>query len=677
MKDMKNFDKFNAFEKNVFTEMRGIIVESNRSLTNENLVKAVTLNENLSSLGFCFNAVDLVKIAKSSVIDTLFYKIQKFNPEVKAKPMYPDFPTQVMEMDEATFRFHQLVHYFSTYGMESIFGVEVKNGWLPEVEETEKTESDVKLFPDKVLKVYTLDEVYDFITKKIAGKSERLTEPEVALVRYVVLEAHKNIPDIPFKENIGKICYDLMVSDDVDAAFTMLRATCKHTGDVLRLLRMYMGRRHYKPMPTSMKRRFVNLIESYPAYDLAENLWPSRRTFSNEYASLLNGLSYSRFSKSAEHMEVVQDARDTKLKSWKGKVEQKLNAVTDENKAEVLEFIGARPGELFRMMVRLFRLGFSKEMILDELKKHLNKYRLQMILATMNSYSVKAEENKENESVVRDYGFVKEVCIDLVKEVLATRETPIMNKKVFLDRGIYDFKHSLIETNEKSQESGYIRSGLAFAIPEDVKILRFFVYWNDKKRTDIDLHSYAHLSDGREERIAWYTEFKNEFAVFSGDITHSDAAEYIDVDLEKAIETDVSYIYNNIHSYTGNTFKEIETIFTGMMGVSKLAKDKKEMKLHDVKNEFFHHELNTNVESMVYSLIDVHNNFMRIVGKNTNWDGVYAKDYFSLEDYLETLFTTQNVTLVDTKEDAEIILTLDKPVDENGLSLIDENYFLE
>ena len=95
------------------------------------LVKAVTLNENLQALGYALSPADVAAIAVSPSLDGFYDKVRGMMDTVKAEPMYPGFPQQVMEMDEAVFRFHQLVHYFSTYGMELLFGVDVKRGWLP------------------------------------------------------------------------------------------------------------------------------------------------------------------------------------------------------------------------------------------------------------------------------------------------------------------------------------------------------------------------------------------------------------------------------------------------------------------------------------------------------------------------------------------------------------------
>ena len=57
-------------------------------------------------------------------------------PSIEAAPMYPGFPREVLEIDEALYRFHQMLHYASTYGVELVSElvgspVTVMRGWLP------------------------------------------------------------------------------------------------------------------------------------------------------------------------------------------------------------------------------------------------------------------------------------------------------------------------------------------------------------------------------------------------------------------------------------------------------------------------------------------------------------------------------------------------------------------
>ena len=131
------------------------------------LAKAVTADENLHSLGYMLAPQDIVRLAVSPSLDSLFKEVQKTVPEMKASPMYPDFPGQVMKMSEAEFRFHQVLHYFSTYDLEWITGIPVSKGWLPDVKSTPKTEKDEVLLPYRVIELIPEDEVYGTAAKRI------------------------------------------------------------------------------------------------------------------------------------------------------------------------------------------------------------------------------------------------------------------------------------------------------------------------------------------------------------------------------------------------------------------------------------------------------------------------------------------------------------------------------
>ena len=78
---------------------------------------------------------------------------------------------------------------------------------------------------------------------------------------------------------------------------------------------------------------------------------------------------------------------------------------------------------------------------------------------------------------------------DLLKERMRTCTTQLREKKVFIRMDDYDLAASEIHCNDKSAEGGYIRSGIAYRIPQDISRLRFFVYWNDTTRVDVDLHA--------------------------------------------------------------------------------------------------------------------------------------------------------------------------------------------
>ena len=242
----------------------------------------------------------------------------------------------------------------------------------------------------------------------------------------------------------------------------------------------------------------------------------------------------------------------------------------------------------------------------------------------------------------------------------------------------YNLDFSVINCNEKSKEGGYIRSGLAYRLPENIDRLRFFVYWNDKKRVDVDLHASATDINNENINIGWNSNFKtNNFSIiFSGDITHSDAAEYIDFD----VNSDIKEISANINIYSGkNTFREIEEVYVGIMAVDSIGE---KVELYSSANCFFSHYLTSKCRTLNYGYIDVQNRCLIFEGKEIlpyQWNykkAKHDKPMFSLKNYLDILIKSKNITLVDNREQADTVIIMEKASKDNEISLIDSNFFM-
>ena len=184
------------YNKLLLDELRFVTYEKrNSELTDDLLVKAVTLNENLQSLGYILAPSDIASIAVSPSLDSFYEKVKGMMDTVDVDPMYPGFPQQVMELDEAVFRFHQLVHYFSTYGMELFFGVTVKKGWLPcEDETTARAKAQDIVLKAKTIKLLPVDESYNKPLHIILSRKERMTQPEREIVTKAI--SHVSVAEL-------------------------------------------------------------------------------------------------------------------------------------------------------------------------------------------------------------------------------------------------------------------------------------------------------------------------------------------------------------------------------------------------------------------------------------------------------------------------------------------------
>ena len=210
-----------------------------------------------------------------------------------------------------------------------------------------------------------------------------------------------------------------------------------------------------------------------------------------------------------------------------------------------------------------------------------------------------------------------------------------------------------MQTTDKSQDGTYVRSGFAWRIPEKARRVRFFVYWNDESRVDIDLHaSAADYPVGKPDLLSWFhvgwnAGFRERGVCHSGDITHSDAAEYIDIDLSQNLR----YVTLNVDLFDGhNGFRDIDECFVGLMAVK--------------------------------NYIDVLNRYVRFVGKPFTRDFASHLDRdhdasFYVQEYLDILFKAQGAVPVQTQEEADLVLTVGKSTIPGAISLIDNNFFLD
>lgn len=664
-----------------------VTLTSNDNITDKTMLAAITANEELLNLGYTLSAKDVVNLAKCGELYSFVEMFKGALSDVKAKPMYPNFPNQVMDTDEAIFRFHQMMHYFSTYGAEILFGLHVSKGWLPNVEDTYKVKADDTLLKAKVITLVDIDVIPEYVYTRIVPKCERLTDKDQMLLDlvlpYVDDRAIKNI-EIPFKENIMPVFYSISNSKMIsqEDKLCLLNCICNHTGDVFKCIDYCLTRNKYH-FKTSQKRLFTKLLETYSNSDFEENVIISDKR-SNRTELLLRYIDFTTYSRIPVFKTIVNELRSGELHSWMSKVESKLKT----RDVDALKMLSKRPGIMLRMLTRLLRLGYNPTDILVYLYPHASELRTQTLVSILNAFNAKLDDlensdqsklSRESRSEVQN---VITICTGLLRDNLHAKDAPFKGKKVYIECGEYNFARSIIETNDKSDEGGYVRSGLSYNIPDNVSRLRFFVYWNHHVRSDVDLHSRLVDSSGRTYDIGWNAGFKEPVAVFSGDITHSDAAEYIDIDLDASKDSDIEYATTSVELYSSNDMArglgDLDECYVGCMAVSSLNEH---VKLYNPKNCFFSHSLTTKSDILGYGFIDIKNRCITVSAK-PDMD-VYQssmhiqKNLFSLNTYVNILLSSQDCDIVTSREDADFVIVLDKPMNDNEISLIDNNFFMD
>lgn len=646
--------------KLLLSELRICEINPTENITNELLTKAVTVNAEINNFGFTLLPKDIIRLASDSNPENILNLIVEVFANKGYKPMYPGFPKEVMEMDEAVYRFHQALHYLSTYGLEFFTGEEVSEGWMPTSNFEENEKEAAKLKELTVIELCTKEEIADRVKKYIINKTELWTNNEAVLANDFFTENPSESFVIPFKENIYHYYSYLRINKteyNKNLIRWKLKQVCQHTGDVLDLLENILYSTN--KFSTSDRRIFSKLLDMYSEKDLSENL--IRQEKRNK--KLLNYLSYNKYSRNPVNKETVRKFRNDELRSWNSLLEEKIK----NHSEDTLDFISKRPGELFRRIRELLNRGYSKEDILA----HINgeDLKIQSLVGALNTicnFATEAKGSEENTDVFVD------TTKELLVQALAKYKTPLTNKKVYFDKGQYSPENSVLSI-DKTEEGGYIRSGLAFAIPENVDIVREFIFWDDRnKRVDLDLHSYAFDEKDKNIHIGWDGDFNRCGITTSGDITTSNnSAEYIDVNIPMALEKGIKYVTFNINYFNGSRFSDVNKCFFGIEAAKNDGS-----KLYDPKNLYFYHDLTTsNKGNIDYAVFDLTTRTIRLLEAKENITSFSKEIKFSLADYLDILGQAQNVTFVNSKEDADIVVTLDKQ--DNTYCLIDKNFLLE
>lgn len=669
-------------KKLLFSELRVLQGEGNsKKASKEGLELALIDNANLNAFGFDLKGEGIVKLAQDYTANPemtpMHVRVKEFQPDIEVNPMYPNFPIQVLEMSELDFRVNQLAHYLSTYGLESMFNVEVVQGWLPETQDLMEREEDVQVVKLKTLDYLSPQEVNSLVIEKLIGRKERLLPNELKIAKEVVYNSNRSeITEIPFKENIGSLYADILLGGNVVKryeALDELSKILKHPGDVLDLTEHLVVLNKYKHFKTSLKRGLVNLIEGFPTASIEENLasnrWSNKflgkkgsKRSVNRNIALIDYMSFSKFSKNSEAMRLVNELKDGALVSWNQRLEKAYDA---GDLGTVVELLTQRPGVYFRQLNRLYKNDVNPKVMVEHMREFAPELKTQSIVSALNNYS--GEKT------------VQKIFLETLAHNLQGKEIEVLaGKKVFIEQNEVDYANSKLSIIDKFEEGGYIQSGMAIRIPEGLEFLRFFTYWNDESRIDIDLHASYENQNGSNGHVGWHGHYNNNGLTHSGDITHSDAAEYIDIDLEKALASGVKKVQFNLNSYTQVPFKKIDTVFAGLMALSSVGQ---KVKLYDQKNVIFRHDLENNSMAVSYGVLDLEKGLISIIGKNSNsYNDEDIEETLdpalSIQKYLSLLLASQGCQVTNDREEAEVVLGLAKSEEDNYVSLIDSNFFM-
>lgn len=670
-------------------------LEESNTVSDEGMQSAVSCNAALVELGFTLTAEGIESLAKyytshSNADFNPVAELQELLPKHSGRPLISGFPDEVLAMGEAKYRFIQIMHYLSTYGIRDSGIEDVPVGWLPE---NTKEETKGQTFAKGSLTVLPLYFGYKEVVekaKKDLASPVRMTEVQIRSVAEVLLgSGYSGSIDVAFKENATALVY-LLIRDGIPSKelYAAASALLSNPMDVLKTVN-YVADSLGKSLPTKYKKAFSWLFDGYSSSVLANNLADAK--VSDAYA--IQRISYKRFSNSKSNVEAVNQVRLGKIKSFNSNLDRLITGYSNGKNTlhDLLAFLEKRPGVYLRALRRVVRVvgvdkltysvksGFKPteyQVLEDSLTRVAGKMSRATLVRTITKFSKAPNygDTLDTENVIT----LNLLCSALKSNLLGKKADRLAGKKVYLsEEGISKCGSVLLPSDNGQTDNSYPPNGMAYSLPED-GYLRFFMFWQDEIRmVDLDMHAFAVRRDGEVVHIGWNSDFRNAGIVMSGDVTSSrlPAEEYIDIDMAKASESNIAQITMELQAYAHcSLFSNIKTAKFGAEQISREDLGKKNVTTFDSKNLLFSDDLNASVYNlnMAEIIFNKDNASLRMIRNQKEAIGEFL---FTLETYLGYLGEAWGITWVDDKEDADVVLTIGRSTNKEDICLIDENFF--
>lgn len=574
----------------VFINNDDMLKSLSAAVSEKNKQIVATMNKNIEVFGYTMSEALFDKLVhmkaknREVVYDALVNGLKELTGADKVyNPMYPNFPESVMEKDDFELYFNAIVHYWS-------FGT-----LLPYEEKKERAPlfNTVKV---KVLDAGSFDDLNDIFNNLCASKTS-LSKSDVDDMIFILNSTKVALPDeIPFKENAACVCR-LLVDTGVDTDGSLCKKYVKTATDVLRLVTAMSDgdvslaeNTKFRNLKRSERRIIMNLLAG--CGNAAEDM--SR--YAGKWIRVGEKLHPGEFAKNERYTKVVRAfdviRNDGKIQSFAGKVDA---AVVSKDVNTVVSLLKKRPGEFARRIDFLLRtfdkdadrktviMGFASvakdvsSTVLLQVREHfINKLDgsddMRVFFPKGNlarSYYIK---NDKAETIPEDAMImVIAVCESTLVNIYGNRE---FLGKVYIDEALknYTVPFSLRSAGKTMTA---VSRGSRIAIDDSAKIIRPFIWWTNTKDDIIDVDlSVAVFADDWNclEHVSYSNLKSNRFGIcHSGDITNGGpvdgegVAEFIDLDIEKALSAGARYAVFNVYNFSDENFSKMEHAAFGFM----------------------------------------------------------------------------------------------------------------
>lgn len=382
--------------------------------------------------------------------------------------------------------------------------------------------------------------------------------------------------------------------------------------DVVKGIDYCLVQEHYK-LKTSQKKWLVKEIEKTDARSFGLALAQSH-TVADRSKTILNFLSYNKFSRSPEHRVIVKDLRNGSLMTANKFLKQKVRR---RDLDEVKRVVGAVPSLFWERLSEMID-HFSQEE-LREIGESCH-FSLGVLVTAL------AKENTPE---------VRKLLKDLVDRTLAKMNLGIRGKRV------------RVAIENYSPEFSMLGEVMANKIPDDTRLVRVKLQWKDTVCNSIDLITTK--EENEHLAILGHGEEREEL-LSSKDNCGVRCAEWVDLDLAK-----VNGKFNfHAHLYSGrNLFSQVSECTITIEKIDKLGGESvREIGNWGVRNDSGFVDLGTlDSEARIFAWRNKSTKYSisKILTKQNELN-------YSLQDLINDVVEQQSLEVVESGEDFTIRL---------------------
>jgi len=543
----------------------------------------LTVLKNIESLGYTFSKPlikrlltlneDELVISQIHLIDVIKKAV---GSHVKYRPMYPNFPQQVIDASNAELFVNAMFHYLG-----DAFGVRI----LPKYRKAKRPEleNEPKL---KAIKLGTKKEFLSIFTNLLSSKIP-VSETDKADIENFIAgyknKIEKYIPEvIGLKENVGLLAsllkkhgldYETFLKTHIKTATDMLRYIVgENDGDV-----SLKDKTQFKSITRKNRRLYIAILNN--CGNIAEDMMRYREQW-KRIGERLHPSEYQPANCTATNVtkafNIVRNKTD--FKSFNSKVE---DAIQTKQVKGIVDLLKTRPGDFARKLDRVIRTVVRKQAVIDAFEEVATKVSSNVLLQLVTHFenrndndlrvvfpkgSVSKVYSIENDLPKIDDKYIYQI-VGVCKDALISKyEQKEYMGAVYIDEKLKDYTVPF-RLNSASKQLKTISRGSKISLPKG-NTLRNFIYWKDgNDRTDIDLSvTFADKYFSHKDHVS-YTELRNKYSVHSGDITSAPkgASEFIDIDIDKALGYGVRYVVVQVYAYTQQSYCDLPECFCGFM----------------------------------------------------------------------------------------------------------------